>query len=484
VGGLDKAGLSYVAQQCLFSREEAALLWDELDRFKTNEMRGLDIEGCPGVGKSCEVWAWLGCESLRCEDTDRNFALWVHLYPDLPAACTIFRRDYLLWTDKLEVSMVKTLEKSVECDVIVLDGVRVDQRDAEIRASAFASSVDKIISVKSLAGKRYVESDAMNRISPFEVYPWTKNQYERAVAFLDFRASVLPFFYSERNSDLSLAELVERKFYYAGGSARWMFTKSIEQVVQEIDGQVSGIRDVEGFLLNRVGITNQDNINHLMVRYRSGKTFTNFLISKYVASLLLEKCEASVFKVAYSLASTNENPSFTRWIVEFDFISQIRRSLNRTIKLITEDDAEVEWSVPDLISFDPDSQIGALPLGTWFKPTKWNQEGYDLVGLFKDQPTEIHYLRFVQVTNAEEHDANLLHFRRLAVKVAASLGDVLGVEIVMVSPVGNIPTKIKVKNENALQEFRIKDSQEKWLASNVKSSILQYFFNKQNGMTI
>ena len=484
MGGLDRAGLSSIAEKSLFFREEAALLWDKLDDFKSNNMRGLDVQGCPGVGKSCEVWAWLGCASLRCRDKDKNFALWVHLFPELPALCTIFKKDHMLWTDNFEASMVKTLMVSAEFDMIVLDGVRVDQRDAEIRSRAFSSRVLKIITVKSMAGKRYFESDEMNRISPFETYPWAKIQYERAVAFPDFLASVRPFLDSGGNTDLSLDELVERKFYYAGGSARWMFMRSIKEVVEEIERKIFGIRDVEGFFLNRVGVTNQDYSNHLMVRYKSGNTFANFLISKYVASLLLEKCEASVFRIAYSLASRNENPSFTAWVVEFDFISQMRRSINSSIKLVTLSRCEVEWSVPDLINFDPDSSFGALPLRAWLRPAKWNQEGYDLVGLFQDRPTDIPYLRFVQIANAGEHTANLMHFRKLASKVVVALKKEIGIEIVMVSPVGDSPTRIILKNENVLQEFRIKDTKDKWLPSIVETAILQYFFNKQYDMTM
>lgn len=182
IGGLDKAGISDVNQKRLFFREEAALLWDELDAFKANKMRGLDIEGCRGVGKSCEVWAWLCSENFHCESADRSFVLWVHLHPDLPSACTIFENGCLYWNGEIQVSMVKTLMQSIPCDMIVVDGVRAGL-DADIRASAFAPRVRKIITVKSLAGKRYVESDLMKKISLFEAYPWAKNEYESLSRF-------------------------------------------------------------------------------------------------------------------------------------------------------------------------------------------------------------------------------------------------------------------------------------------------------------
>ena len=481
------AGLDFVDEKLLYFRAEAALLWDELDTFQSNEMRGLDIEGCPGAGKSCEVWAWLCSLNSRSQHSARNLALWVRLFRGLSPLCIMFRGSYILRIESLNVSKVKEVMESIECDMIVLDGFRYDSANEEIRSAAFDSKARKIFTVKSMAGKRYVNEDKIKKISSFEVYPWALQQYKSAVADPRFLNSVLPYLDPKEVKELSpedIPELVERKFYYAGASARWMFTYKIEEVLREIEIKIQQVPDSKVFLSSRVGITNQANSDHLMVRYKSGNLFASFLISKYVTSRLLQICEASVFKIAYSLASENENPSFMEWVVEFDFISQLKASTNSTIKLFTSEasNAEVEWKVPGVIDFDPDTDFdaSALPLGMWLKPVKWNQEGYDLVGLFQDaQNDEIPYLRFVQITNAEAHKANLKHFRKLAAKVAG-LGLEVGVEIVMISPVGNNPTSVDIKNENLLQEFRIGSTKTKWSSTSVRPSIVQYFFKKQH----
>ena len=230
-------------------------------------------------------------------------------------------------------------------------------------------------------------------------------------------------------------------------------------------------------------MTNHENSEHLMVKYKFRNFFASFLISKYVTSRLLQICEASAFRIAYSLASAHENPSFMEWVVECDFLSQFKASINGTFKLFNAEESNdvVEWRVPDVKDFDPDTDFdaSALPLAMWLKPVKWNQEGYDLVGLFQDMQHEIRYLRFVQITSAEALKADLKHFRKLAAKVAC-LGFEVGVEIVMISPVGKKHTSIDVKNENLLHGFRLRATDTKRSSISVGTSIVQYFFKKQH----
>jgi hypothetical protein len=143
-------------------------------------------------------------------------------------------------------------------------------------------------------------------------------------------------------------------------------------------------------------------------------------------------------------------------------------------------DGEVECTVPGVQGFDPDSsfELSVLPVGTWLKPVKWNQEGsYDLVGLFKNSLVEIHHLHFVQISNASAHYADLKHFLTLAVK-GAKLCMEVGVEIVVVSPVGKSPTVIILKNDNLLNEIRVDPTQNRWLSS-ADTLISRYYFQQQ-----
>ena len=53
-----------------------------------------------------------------------------------------------------------------------------------------------------------------------------------------------------------------------------------------------------------------------------------------------------------------------------------------------------------MIDFDPLREFdkSAIPLGTWLRPVKWNQEGYNLAVLLFDLKLNSYCLRFVQLT--------------------------------------------------------------------------------------
>ena len=270
-----------------------------------------------------------------------------------------------------------------------------------------------------------------------------------------------------------------------------MFTFSFKEMLVDICKHLEAAPNAEALFKGVMGIKSLQSSYHLMVRYKgTGNSFTKaFLASKYIASKLLGKCNASTFRTAYDLASHHANPAFLGWVVEFDFISQMMASVEttNTLDFVNADGSKsaVTWQVPEVIDFNPDDDldISAIPFGTWLKPVKWNQEGYDLTGLFQDSGQQGQsYLRFVQITNAAEHGMNLLYFRQLTDKVEKILGKKVGVEIILVSPVdtrGRSPTKIKVKFGDALNKTTIGATANVWTSECVETSILRPFFVRQ-----
>ena len=82
-----------------------------------------------------------------------TLALWVRLFPGLPALCVIFNENYMLRIESLKVLDVNDVIESIHCDMIVLDGFRYEPVHVEIRGEAFASKARKILTVKSMAGE-------------------------------------------------------------------------------------------------------------------------------------------------------------------------------------------------------------------------------------------------------------------------------------------------------------------------------------------
>ncbi len=73
----------------------------------------------------------------------------------------------------------------------------------------------------------------------------------------------------------------------------------------------------------------------------------------------MKTCKASLYRLAYTLDSQQENPAFLGWVVEFDFISQMRQCFEQKhmFEFVKEDGtyAGTQWSVSQFIDFDQDS---------------------------------------------------------------------------------------------------------------------------------
>ena len=339
----------------------------------------------------------------------------------------------------------------------MLDGCRSNEPRG-LRESAFRNVLSQkalghnsqLIFVLSMAEKRRAEDDKVNRIRSFEVGPWTLEQQLEACRhpnFLEFVQAVLP-----RSSTASAAaaadagagagadaagsriqrvlspeieELIIEKHYYAGCNARWMFANTMEEMLADILYYLESVSDKQALLNGYVGTSSPQASNHLMVRFKSGDRFKVFPASKYIASQVLSSCNAAVYRIAYDLATSHANPAFLGWVVEFDFIAQLKERKGRKFDFVSKEGkiSSISWDVKDVIDFDPRSALNdsTMPPGTWLKPGKWNQEGYDLTGLFCDSVSGKRYLRFVQITNAVDHTTNLAHFKLLIDRVKLEL---------------------------------------------------------------
>ena len=533
VGGLSFAGLEggETGVKCLFFREEAVELWKTLDSFKCAlwDQCVIRILGSPGIGKSSEVWAWLCCQNMNQDhDEDNAFALWVHINLQGPLRCVILRKSKMMWKDCSEDEACAIL-LSINVRFMVLDGCRNDEPKG-IRVNALLNLQGKRkmgthmqgIFVSSMSEKTNTADDDARKIFKVEVAPWRLEQQLEACKDPEFLQSVIDKLYSmcavqtgagaasaatavavgagaaagmalqepdaagaAVSAALSVEDLVKEKHYYAGGNVRWMFAYARQKMLDDIGDKLRSVPNKRAMLEGLVGVNSQQAVNHLMIRYKEKNGFKFFLTSKYIARETLKACEASAFRVAYTLAHVHHlNPAFLGWIVEFDLITQMEQCKGGHFEFVNASGkfCGTRWDVNDVIDFDPkeDVTVSSMPVGTWLKPVKWNQEGYDLVSLRCDHGR--HYLRFVQITNAAEHVANLVQFKLLADKVKSALGQKVGVEIFLVSPQdfrGKVPTKINIKNDRALSNVAIGSTDSFWSAANAESSIQRLFFKAE-----
>mmetsp|Transcript_1099 Transcript_1099/g.2366 ORF Transcript_1099/g.2366 Transcript_1099/m.2366 type:complete len:150 (-) Transcript_1099:1155-1604(-) len=149
------------------------------------------------------------------------------------------------------------------------------------------------MTVSSMSVKRYPTVEDIMKIAVWEVGPWSLEQYRAACSFS-------PFFESVRrklNDGVRTApweELIERRFHYAGGNARWMFSVTQKELVDIIAIHIAQVPNVQSLFSGVVRENSTESINHLMFRYKEGSTYRVFTTSKFVASQLLSQCESSV----------------------------------------------------------------------------------------------------------------------------------------------------------------------------------------------
>ena len=211
-----------------------------------------------------------------------------------------------------------------------------------------------------------------------------------------------------------------------------------------------------------------------------GSSNKKFFTSPFIAKIALREGGNEAVRLAYGIASGLRNPSFTGWVVEMDFISQIMACKGGSLTL-----ANDSWEVTDYVecAMDRDSMeqfSNRIVSGCWLLPTKWNQGGYDLacVLTFKEELL----LRCVQITNSASRSLNLKYFRELAMSLFAVLKrGIERIDIVVVNPndVSDFSiTKSLVKHSGTLSKWKVGETEETWRRNNEHKQVRVVQFNK------
>jgi len=504
VSGLKISGLSLKSVEgTVFVREEFVQLWDRMQRFITmDDFNGLIVEGPPGVGKSTEVWTWACFVSSQLSKS----VFWAHIYNQRSVFC-------VQMTDSECRSLRCTLEASKaelavsSCEIVILDGYREEYGDVYQDLFAFLDHPQrKACLVTSLAKNLYGDRQDLSQVDKIAVGGWSLTDCKTACRDPTFFDEICPFldmsqigkasqtpnsahgstdgrsaFISvegpkrrrESVTEEEINDLIEQKYFYAGGSARWMFTMNVpalKRVIQDHIERVTNFEEVyNGFHGLRCPTT-----NHLVISLRDGSSTgmemrRNF-VSKYVAGMLFENCKVNAFELAYSLARENKNPSVRGWIQEFDLIDQIKERKSQCMPLLLKNEGIDEtWLIPGFEEFDPKCTLevkSELEQCYWLRPVRWNQAGYDLVRMVKLDESK-YILQLLQISGAVTHDLNLRHFADLAINVARTMSKETAVEIYVLVPEKMNKPKLNIQNQLALAHFNVGSGLDKWTGSQI-----------------
>ncbi len=486
ISGLFHAGLAVKSSDTkrLFIRSATLLL---LNRLRKEDYQALRVFGSPGIGKSFLVWAWACDEYLR----KKKKVLWIHL--------SKAKKPKIILMDGNGIFKVKHSDEnfvsSSDADIIIVDGVVGDSPSHNLYVE---NSLEwdpypnrKSIQVVSMQVRIDEDDDEVDNISCFTMAPWTLEDYNLACSDSLFFESVKWAFdgvHAESKEDL-----ISQKFYFAGCSARWMFNCSLSKLKLRIERHIQSCPNAIALLQGIVGQSSPFSVNHLVVAHPLNEELSkNFFVSKYVARRVLSIGGSEAVKYAYGIACGLNNPSFTGWIVEMDFIQQLYHNIGAKVSIhyfsLDLEPLDDKWDVPGVVDLDF-SYIGSVRekvlsgiidfdvktiqfrkesifLGFWLVPTKWNQGGFDVARLLKFR--EQYMLSFVQITASHEHSLKLKYFQDLTSAIAFALGiEISRIQIIMLVPNKTIASNFsislsKVSNPGFLKFWKCGESEEYW----------------------
>jgi hypothetical protein len=488
----------------MFATPECVRFWTALDErwtaLESLPVVGLVVAGSPGVGKSLGAWAWSCCQAMNLKKS----GLWIHVDKARSPSCVFLGPDGcknlpgVVWSPKeLSEHMV-----SANVDFLVFDGYQstLQYKDClsflfppEIRQKRFG------MVISSLAGG--IVPEDFGGLSPtikfFEHGPWLLEHYFAACENPDFYNSVRNKFdpideddvIGDPSSEMRVAMYraqVEEKFYFAGASARWMFANTVDDVQFQVGLYVEQVKDFDQLMKDGHGIRSSESSNHLLMRYKGTDGPETFFVSRFALKRLLHASgDKSDIRRAYALAKQHSNPEFLGWVVEFDFLEQLADSCASRAKvfnLYSNLKGDVLWRVSSVQSFDPHSPFDEPWLPNQFRrPIKWNQGGYDAVGLFKEGRRLV--VRFIQVTRGRTHEMNMIFFASLAAKFSANYpAEDMGVEIYLILPrfQGSafvLQTTPKIVNNGLLTRYFVGNNARRWAAQNEKLAISVLYFD-------
>ncbi|KAK1930890.1 hypothetical protein P3T76_013479 [Phytophthora citrophthora] len=239
----------------------------------------------------------------------------------------------------------------------------------------------------------------------FDLMSWTLEDYKAAMADDEFFEHVKTKFTSTDESvpPEEREQLLEEKFYVAGGSARYMFDFSLSEVAASLDKAIAAVEDIKKYFTDTRGASSEGVINRLFSWYRveqTGKAVSR-LVSKYVAKEIAEKLGPDyVQNIANSLTST---PVFELWFfAKLSHGGVWTKKKDQNLEIISHDTWKADNGVP---FFDPKHSIPVNQGQQWLAPRKWNQGGYDAmyVEMFDGAGKPTVQVRFVQASRGDKH---------------------------------------------------------------------------------
>jgi hypothetical protein len=411
--------------------------------FKTFEemlsCQRAEIMGSPGAGKSTVSWMFV---TLYQKYEPTKVCTWVNL--KMSIRIVIHGHKYFVEkigndnTNFEKVMIPNSIDEGHEkctVDLIVFDGItanttpRMMQSVAAVYSHKGVESVSSVFIVTSLQSSKVFQGFAVKAI---HVDPWSLNDYfymcQNSPTLKDW---VLEFFQRDlyipererlglESADNRLSFLLQRKFYYAGGNARWMFDLTIAEIMEDVRRAVEFANDDTVFFDLQVGTAGMDAVNRLVCSLPTGERIfaSDYIIRFLLHQNPLDRQLQSFIRFVNATNDIRPNPALNGWVFEIDFVHHVLNNLGGLAKYFFMYEGTVKQPsvlrVHKVTIFEKDEleeEMFTRPLleaDNWFIPRTFNQGGFDAVHLVHVKNHQFSF-RFYQIARGKKHDLKI-HF--------------------------------------------------------------------------
>jgi hypothetical protein len=200
-------------------------------------------------------------------------------------------------------------------------------------------------------------------LKKFSCSSWTRTEIDTYVAVMseEDKTTAIEDFKVEMADKIedrvySMAEVVEIRYYFFGGSARYMFGADMAEALEDIRQHLYNISDAKQVFRGLTGDVRPLSVNHI-TSYFQGAEMECCLISDYVIEILSKRLGFAAILMFYRSSWVRGNPSVHGFVFECDLFTQIEQYKRLAL------------------SPDPDQEGKVDTTWTLTRKVRWTQHG-------------------------------------------------------------------------------------------------------------
>ncbi|CAM6093753.1 unnamed protein product [Calypogeia fissa] len=410
------------------------------------------ILGPPGVGKSFPVFAF-----TRSLPVSEWSVTWIHS-SSRGERFSLYHRDNTgIRTEKFKLENRHEYLNQLKVEnkhLLVLDGFTNGTTNNTMRTTCeFWLKNDfemrRLFVVCSMASRFKSSSrgdDMRLNVTDFTVSSWTLGEYKAALEKPALYATVQEKL--KTDTDKSSDELVESKYYFAGGSARYMFLMYTDEVKKDLNLAIENVSDIRALAAGRTGVSSPGFV-HRLISFQDG---IRGIVSQYAANGLAIKLGTELVEHFTRIYRWKLSLPMKGFLFEMWFFAKL--SGDGLSYDMIDGRPGGTWAKSNPVDMPSKNEKLSPESPTWFQPA-WNNGGYDAV--YVDPQTKT--VRFVQITLNNHHSFKIEFFERFLNRLSTHM-QAETLEIFFVYPKGADPTTPSTEGEGRLDPFNWKKGEE------------------------